>query len=44
MTETSATFPDPDIPTIIPDTGTKHPKMDVEMTYLKNKIIDEAIH
>ena len=34
MTETKATFPDPDMPTIT-DLGTKRPKTDGEMTYLK---------
>ena len=32
MTETQATFPEPEIPTIIPDTGVKRPKTDTEMT------------
>ena len=44
MTKTPATFLDPYMPTIIPDTGADHPKTYVDMTYLKNKIIDEAIH
>ena len=35
MTKIPETFPDPEIPTIIPDTGAKRPKMDVEMTFLK---------
>ena len=43
MNETLDTFPDPEIPTIIPDTGAKRPNMDVDMTYIKNKNIDEAI-
>ena len=43
MTKTPATFLDPYMPTIIPDTGADHPKTYVDMTYLKNKIIDEAI-
>ena len=42
MTETTATFPDPEMPTIT-DLGTEHPKIDVEMNYLKKKNIDEAI-
>ena len=44
MAEILATFPDLDMPTIIMDTGAKHPKTDTYMTYLKNKNIDEAIH
>ena len=43
MTETPETFPNPDIPTIMTDTITEPPKIDVEMTYLENKNIDEAI-
>ena len=39
-----ATLLDVEIPTIIPDTGVKCPKTDVDMTYPKNKSIDEAIH
>ena len=31
------------MPTIIPDTGVERLKMDMEMTYLKNKTINEAI-
>ena len=42
MTETTANFPNPDMPTIT-ELGTKRPKTDVEMTYLENKNIDEAI-
>ena len=41
--ETPDTFPEPDIPKIIPDTGVDHPKTDAEITYLKKKNIDEAI-
>ena len=41
--ETPDTFPEPDIPKIIPDTGVDHPKTDTEITYLKKKNIDEAI-
>ena len=41
MTETTATFPDPDMPNII-DLGTNLPKIYVEITYLK-KNTDEAI-
>ena len=43
MTEIAANFPDPEMPTIT-DLGTKRPKTDGEMTYLKKKNIDEAIH
>ena len=32
------------MPTIIPDTGTKRPKMDRTMTYLKKNNIDKDIH
>ena len=32
------------MPTIIPDTGTKRTKTYIEITYLKNNNIDEAIH
>ena len=42
MTETAATFPDPDMP-IITDLGTKLPKTDGEMTYLEENNIDETI-
>ena len=31
------------MPTIIPETGTKRPKTDVDMTYLKKYSVDEAI-
>ena len=31
------------MPTIIPDTGAKRTKTDIDMTYLKKKNIDEAI-
>ena len=44
MTETPSTFPNPDMPTIIPDTGVECPKIDVKMAYLKTNSIDEAIH
>ena len=43
MTNTLATFPDPYIPKIVPDTGAKRPKTDMEITYLKKKTIDRAI-
>ena len=32
------------MPKIIPDMGVERHKMDVQMTYLKNNSIDEAIH
>ena len=38
-TETPATFPDPDIPTL-PDSGIKHPRIDIEITYLEKKKIN----
>ena len=44
ITDKMETFPDPDMPTIIPDTGLKHTKTDGEMTYLEKKNIDKAIH
>ena len=43
MTETPSTLLNPEMPTIIPNTGVERPKIDVEMTYLKKKSIDEAI-
>ena len=43
MTKTPETFPDPEMKSIVPDTGIEHPKTDAEMTYLKNKNIDKAI-
>ena len=43
MNRTLDTLPDPDISTIIPYTGAKHPKTGVEMTYLENKSIDRDI-
>ena len=42
MTETSANFPDPEMPTIT-ELGTERPKTDEEMTYPEKKSIDEAI-
>ena len=44
LNEIPATFSDPEMPTIIPDTGVEHPKTDVDVYFLKKKIIDEAIH
>ena len=43
MTETSANFPDPEMPTIT-ELGTERQKKDGEMTYHEKKNIDEAIH
>ena len=42
MTETTANFPDPEMPTIN-ELGTERPKTDGKMTYLEKKNIDEAI-
>ena len=42
MTETAATFPDPEMPTIT-FLGIELPKTDREMTYLEKKNIDETI-
>ena len=42
MTEIAATLPNPEMPTIT-DLGTKRPKTDGDMNYLKEKKIDEAI-
>ena len=44
MTETSATFSNPEMPTIIPYTGTKRSRTYLEINYFKKKIIDKAIH
>ena len=43
MAKTLDTFPDPDIPTIIPDTVVKRPKTETHMTYLERNNINEAI-
>ena len=43
MTETPATVPDPDMPTIIPDMGTDRTNTYGEITYLEKKNTDEAI-
>ena len=32
------------MPTINPDTGVKHPKTEMEVMYLKENIIRDAIH
>ena len=42
MTETLATFPNPEMPTIT-ELGTERPKTNGEMTHLEKKNIDEAI-
>ena len=42
ITETAATFPNPEMPTIT-DLGTERPKTDGDMTYTKNIYINEAI-
>ena len=42
MTETTSTFPDPEMPTIT-DLGTEHSKTDAEMTSLEKTKNDEAI-
>ena len=44
MTETPATFPDPYMPIIIPDTCVEIPETNAEILYLENNGIDEAIH
>ena len=44
MTETPEIFPDPDMPTIVPDTGVESPKMVRETNYLKMNNIDKDIH
>ena len=43
MTETLATFPDPEILAIVIDTRSKHPKTVSKMTYVEKKNINEAI-
>ena len=43
MTKTQETFPGPEMPTIIPDTGIERPKTDKETTYIEKKNIEEAI-
>ena len=42
MTETAATFADPEMPTIT-DLGTERPKTYGELTYLEKNNIDEGI-
>ena len=44
MTKTPETFPDPDMPTIIPDMGVERPKTDADMTNPKNKNIDDDVY
>ena len=39
ITETPDTFPDPYIPTIIPDTGVERPKTNLKMNYLKRRVL-----
>ena len=41
--ETLVTLPEPEMPTIIPDTRVEHPNTDGEMTYLKKKNIYKNI-
>ena len=43
MTDTTATFPDSDMPKIIPDTSTERPKKYMKMTYPTKKSIDNSI-
>ena len=43
MNRIPATFPDPEMSIIIPDTGVERLKNDMDMTYLKKNTIDEAI-
>ena len=43
MTETLSTFPDPDLPTNILDSGIERMKTYAEMTYIYKKISDEVI-
>ena len=44
MTKKRDNFPDPDIPTILPDTVTKGPKTDMKMVCLIKKSIEESLH
>ena len=44
INKTPDTFPNLEIPTIIPATGVECPKTDAYMTYLKKKNIDKATH
>ena len=43
MTETLATFTNQGMPTIIPDKGIERLKMDLKMTYIEKRSIDETI-
>ena len=43
MTETLKAFPDPYILAIVTDTGSKRPKTDTKMTYLKKKNTSDSI-
>ena len=42
-TNTPANFPNPEMPTIITDTGVERPKTDVDMTHLENRSIEKDI-
>ena len=42
--KTPSTFPNPEMPTTIPETGAKRPNTYGKMTYLKKNNIDEDIH
>ena len=44
MTKTPETSPNQYIQTITPDTGDERPKIDWEMSYLKNNNIDKVVH
>ena len=44
MNKTPETFPDPDMPTTICDTGVERPKTEADMTYLGKNNIDETTH
>ena len=43
MNKKLETFPNPEMPTILTNTGVESPKTDVKTTYLENKKIDESI-
>ena len=44
MNKTPETFLNPDMPTIMTNTGAERPKTEIEMTYLEKKNINEAIY
>ena len=44
VAKTPATFPNPEMTTITPNTSSERPKTDGKMTYLKKNNIDEDIH